>query len=70
MVDVILSATRMGKRGKRYRSSLTFDGGAVSMSSAETYATIEDAITAAAWKLLRMPERLARLDQEATHPSA
>jgi hypothetical protein len=48
---------------------VTFSDG-VSISSAETYPTIAEAMTAAALKLLDMPERLERLDRsEISGPS-
>ncbi len=59
MPTITLSAT---PKGKGYRATVTFSGG-VSMSSAETYPTIAEAMTAAAMKLLDMPERLAALDR-------
>ena len=59
MPTITLSAT---PSGNGYQATLTFSGG-VSMSSAETYPTIGEALTAAALKLLDMPERLAALDR-------
>lgn len=56
---VTLSAT---PKGNGYQATITFSGG-VSMSSAETYPTISEAMTAAARKLLDMPERLTALDR-------
>jgi hypothetical protein len=49
-------------KGNGYQATVTFSDG-VSISSAETYPTIAEAITAAALKLLDMPERLERLDR-------
>jgi hypothetical protein len=48
-------------KGNGYQATVTFPDG-VSMSSAETYPTIAEAMTAAALKLLDMPERLEALD--------
>ncbi len=48
-------------QGKGYQATVTFSDG-VSISSAETYPTIAEAMTAAALKLLDMPERLETLD--------
>lgn len=59
MSMIQLSAT---PRGNGYQATVTFPDG-VSVSSEETYPTIAEAITAAAIKLLNMPERLATLDQ-------
>ena len=58
MTTITLSAT---PKGNGYQATVTFSDG-VSISSAETYATIAEAMTAAALKLLDMPERLERLD--------
>jgi hypothetical protein len=55
---IVLSAT---PKGNHYQATVTFPGG-VSMSSAETYPTIGEAMAAAAKKLLGMPDRLAALD--------
>jgi len=55
---ITLSAT---PKGNGYQATVTFPDG-VSMSSAETYPTIAEAMTAAALKLLDMPERLEALD--------
>lgn len=52
-----LSAT---PKGNGYQATVTFPSG-VSMSSAESYPTIPEAITAAALKLLDMPERIEAL---------
>lgn len=59
MNTVTLSAT---PKGNGYQATVSFGGG-VGISSAETYAMIGEAITAAAIKLLDMPERLERMDQ-------
>lgn len=48
-------------KGNGYQATVTLPDG-VSMSSAETYPSIAEAITAAAMKLLNMPERLKALD--------
>ncbi len=57
--DVVRNAER-----QRVSATVRYDGW-VSMSSAETYATIAEAITAAAIKMLDMPERLQAMDREA-----
>ncbi|MGA3881975.1 hypothetical protein ACPCYY_19210, partial [Bacillus pumilus] len=54
-----LSAT---PQGNGYQATVTFPDG-VSLSSAETYPTIAEAIAAAARKLLDMPDRLEALDK-------
>lgn len=59
MPTITLSAT---PKGNGYQATVTFSDG-VSMSSAETYPTIAEAMTAAALKLLDMPERLEALDR-------
>lgn len=59
MPTITLSAT---PKGNGYQATVTFSNG-VSISSEETYPTIAEAITAAATKLLGMPERLAALDR-------
>lgn len=64
MTEVRLSAA---PRGNGFQSTVSFPNG-VSMSSAETYPTVSEALAAAALKLLDMPDRLARLDQAATVP--
>ncbi|UOK73855.1 hypothetical protein [Ancylobacter polymorphus] len=61
MAPIELTAT---PKGNGYQATVTFPDG-VSISSHETYPTIGEAIAAAAMKLLDMPERLARLDQDA-----
>lgn len=59
MTPITLSAT---PKGNGYQATVTLPGG-VSISSAETYPSIAEAITAAAMKLLDMPERLEALDR-------
>lgn len=59
MVDVTLSAT---PKGNGYQGMITYSYG-VSISSAETFSTIAEAIAAAAIKVLEMPERLDELDR-------
>lgn len=59
MPTIQLSAT---PKDNGYQATVTFPDG-VSMSSEETYPTIAEAVTAAAIKLLAMPERLATLDR-------
>lgn len=59
MPTITLSAT---PKGNGYQATVTFPDG-VSISSEETYPTIAEAITAAAIKLLDLPERLATLDR-------
>jgi len=59
MLTIQLSAT---PKGNGYQATVTFPDG-VSISSEETYPTIAEAVTAAAIKLLAMPERLATLDR-------
>jgi hypothetical protein len=58
MPAIQLSAT---PKGNGFQATVTFPGG-VSISSAETYPTIAEAMTAAALKLLDMPQRLEALD--------
>jgi hypothetical protein len=66
MVTITLSAT---PGGNGYQGTISFsdDGSGpkpwVSISSAETYPTIAEAMTAAALKLLSMPKRLEALDR-------
>lgn len=55
---VTLSAT---PKGNGFQATITFPKG-VSISSAETYPTIAEAISAAALKLLELPERIDALD--------
>lgn len=52
MISVTLSAT---VQGNGYQATVTFPDG-ISISSAETYPTVSLAISAAATKLLDMPE--------------
>ncbi|WP_413991192.1 hypothetical protein ACMDCR_03495 [Labrys okinawensis] len=59
MSTITLSAT---PKGNGYQATVSFPDG-VSMSSAETYPTIAEALTAAALKMLDMPERLEALDK-------
>ena len=59
MLTVALSAT---PKGNGYQATVTFPDG-VSINSAETYPSIAEAITAAALKLLDMPDRLEALDR-------
>ena len=59
MVDVTLSATH---KGNGYQGTITYSYG-VSISSAETFPTIAEAITAAAIRMLDMPERLDEFDR-------
>ncbi len=54
---ITLSAT---PKGNGYQATVTFPDG-VSMSSAETYPTVAEAMTAAARKLLDMSDRLTAL---------
>ena len=62
MTEITLSAT---PKGNGYQATVTFPDG-VSISSAETYPTIAEAMIAAATKLLDMPERLEALDRPET----
>jgi hypothetical protein len=59
MTEIKLSAT---PKGNGYQGKVSFPNG-VSMSSAETYPTIAEAITAAALKLIGMASRLEALDR-------
>jgi hypothetical protein len=59
MSTVTLSAR---PNGNGYQAEIAYSSG-VSMSSAETYPTIVEAMTAAAMKLLNMPERLDAMDK-------
>jgi hypothetical protein len=68
MTQITLSAT---PRGNGFQATVTFANG-VSVSSAEAFPKKSEAISAAARKLLEMPERMADLDdtEEADwHPS-
>ena len=58
MVKIDLSAT---PKGNGYQATVTLPGG-VSINSAETYPSIAEAVAAAAWKLLDMPDRLEALN--------
>jgi hypothetical protein len=60
MASVTLSAT---PKGNGFQATVSYDGW-VSISSAETYPTMAEAISAAAIKMLDMPERLEALDRE------
>ena len=62
MSAIQLSAT---PKGNGYQATVTLPDG-VSISSAETYPTIAEAIIAAARKLLDMTDRLEALEREAT----
>ncbi|KQZ31366.1 hypothetical protein [Caulobacter sp. Root1472] len=64
MNDVRLSAT---PKGNGYQATITFPDGA-SISSAEAFPSIPEAIAAAALKLLDMPERIEALGDEAGKP--
>ena len=66
MTAVTLSAT---PKGNGYQATVTFPD-EVSMSSAETYPTIAEALTAAALKMLDMPDRLEALDMTEEAPGA
>lgn len=57
MSEIRLSAT---PKGNGFQATITFPSG-VSISSAEAFPTIPEAITAAAIKLLEMPERIAEV---------
>ena len=60
MASVTLSAT---PKGNGFQATVSYDGW-VSISSAETYPTMAKAISAAAIKMLDMPERLEAMDRE------
>jgi hypothetical protein len=62
MPTITLSAA---PEGNGYQATVTFPDG-VSISSTETYPTVAEAMTAAALKLLDMPERLEALDRAET----
>ena len=65
MAEVTLSAT---PKGNGHQATLTFSTG-VAISSAETFPTIPEAITAAAMRLLDMPARIAATaDEEQAAP--
>ena len=59
MSHISLSAT---PKGNGFQGTITYSYG-VSISSAETYPTIAEAISAAAIKMLEMPERLEEIDR-------
>jgi hypothetical protein len=59
MSTITLSAT---PKGNGCQATVSFPNG-VSMSSAETYPTIAEALTAAALQMLDMPDRLEALDR-------
>jgi hypothetical protein len=59
MAQITLSAT---PKGNGYQGTIIYSYG-VSISSAETYPTIAEAISAAAIKVLEMPERLEEIDR-------
>ena len=59
MATITLSMT---PRDNGYQATVTLPDD-TSISSAETYPSISEAITAAAMKLLDMPERLAALNR-------
>lgn len=61
MASVTLSAT---PSGNGYQATVSY-GGWVVINSAETYPTIAEAISAAAIKMLDMPDRLEAMDHEA-----
>lgn len=61
MANVTLSAT---PSGNGYQATVSYDG-RVDINSAETYPTIAEAISAAAIKMLDMPQRLEAMDREA-----
>jgi len=60
MTALTLSAT---PKDNGYQATVTLPDG-VSISSAETYPSVAEAITAAALKVLDMPERLEGLTSE------
>ncbi len=62
MTTITLSAT---PKGNGYQATVTYPDG-VSISSAETYPSIAEAMTVAAMKLLDMPDRLSALDDPDT----
>lgn len=62
MTTITLSAT---PKGNGYQATVAFSHG-VSISSAETYLSIGEAVAAAAMKVLDMPDRLGALDREAS----
>jgi hypothetical protein len=60
MSSVTLEAT---PKGNGIQATVNYDG-CVSINSAETYPTKAEAISAAAIKVLDMPERLEAMDRE------
>jgi hypothetical protein len=58
MADVTLSAT---PKGNGFQATVTYSSG-VSISSAEAFPTKADALSAAAMKVLDMPDRLEEFD--------
>jgi hypothetical protein len=60
MTRLTLSAT---PKGNGYQATVSLPDG-VTISSAETYPTVAEAITAAALKVLEMPERLEALARQ------
>jgi hypothetical protein len=58
MTEVTLSAT---PKGNGFQATVTYSNG-VSISSAEAFPTRAEAISAAATKVLDMPERLEQFD--------
>lgn len=58
MPQISLSAT---PKGNGFQGTITYSY-CVSISSAETYPTIAEAISAAAIKMLEMPEHLEEID--------
>ncbi len=61
MSTVTLSAK---PSGNSYVATLTYPDAGVSMCSTDTFPSIEEAIIAAALKLLSMPDRLKRMDRD------
>lgn len=59
MTAITLSAS---PKGNGYQATVTYPDG-VSISSAETYPSIAEALTVAVMKLLDMPDRLSVLDE-------
>ena len=65
MTNVTLSAS---PKGNGFQAMIDFSSG-VSMSSAETYPTESEALTAAASKLLDMPSRIDAMCSEGLAPN-
>jgi hypothetical protein len=59
MAQITLSAI---PKGNGYQGTITYSYG-LSISTAETFPTIAEAISAAAIKMLEMPERLEAIDR-------